>query len=208
MFTGIIHHQGTLRQTKRLASGNLRLSVACPPAVREELALDESIAVEGVCLTVVALGKNTFEAEIMPETLRLTTFGSLAKGASVNLETSLKAGTSVSGHFVMGHVDGLGTLKSRAEDGGAVIMTIKIPRALSPLITTKGSIAVNGVSLTVTNRAKTAFSVALIPHTIAKTTLGELKVGDKVNLEVDPIQRAVVEYLRHFPLHQPNNIYT
>ena len=160
------------------------------------LALGESIAVDGACLTVTAKQARRFRVDVSPETLRRTTLGRLAKGARVNIERALRVGDRLGGHVVLGHVDGVGTLERIAPDGDWVLYRFRAPRALVPYLVEKGSIAVDGVSLTVFACRKGAFTVALIPHTLAKTTLGTRRPGDGVNLEADVLLKHVAALVR------------
>ncbi len=191
MFTGIVGEAGALAaRTPRGTSARLVVRCGFPT-----LALGESIAVDGVCLTVDAVRKDGFEADASSETLARTTLGALAVGAKVNLERALAVGDRLGGHIVSGHVDGVGVLASRTEMGaGAVKMTFTPPAALRRFVAEKGSITVSGVSLTV-NDVTDGFSVMLIPHTLGKTSLGGLKAGDAVNLEVDVLARYVARLI-------------
>lgn len=203
MFTGIIHHQASIRRVDRLANGNVRFAFRVPAAVRRRLRVDDSVAVNGVCLTVLALGRDSFSTEAIAETLRLTTLGGFQPGQPVNIELSLRARDALSGHMVMGHVDGAGVITALAPDGGSRRLTIAPPPALMAYFAPKGTVALNGVSLTITEVTPKTFGVALIPHTLKKTNLGQLKPGAQVNIEVDSIARLVVGYLRNAkPLRQ------
>lgn len=197
MFTGIIHHQGRVTEVERQASGNVRLTIAAPAGIRRGLKIYESIAAAGVCLTVIKLGRRSFSAELMPETLRRTTLGALKPGAPVNLERSLRLGDRLSGHLVMGHVDGTALIKTIKKDGGARVLTLEPPAKLMPFITPKGTITLAGVSLTITMTTARQFRVALIPHTLKKTTLGKVKVGQSLNLEIDPFARLTLNFLKN-----------
>jgi riboflavin synthase len=166
------------------------------PRALPRLALGESIAVDGACLTVTARQARRFRVDVSPETLRRTTLGRLAKGARVNIERALRVGDRLGGHVVLGHVDGVGTLERIAPDGDWVLYRFRAPRALVPYLVEKGSIAVDGVSLTVFACRKGEFTVALIPHTLAKTTLGTRRPGDGVNLEGDVLLKHVAAMVR------------
>ena len=166
------------------------------PRALPRLALGESIAVDGACLTVTAKQARRFRVDVSPETLRRTTLGRLATGARVNIERALRVGDRLGGHVVLGHVDGVGTLERIAPDGDWVLYRFRAPRALVPYLVEKGSIAVDGVSLTVFACRKGAFTVALIPHTLAKTTLGTRRPGDGVNLEADVLLKHVAALVR------------
>jgi riboflavin synthase len=178
MFTGIVVEQGeVVEPPPRL--------VLRAPGVAADAALGDSIAIDGCCLTVVAAEGERLSFDAVPETLRRTTLGSLRSGALVNLEPALRAGDRMGGHVVQGHVDGVGSLVSAEPDGDAVNMTFQAPQAVLRYVIEKGSIGVNGVSLTVTAFDDETFSVSVIPHTRAVTNLGRLAAGDEVNLEAD-----------------------
>jgi len=194
MFTGIVEEVGGIERLARRSSG-LLARIACP-GFGKGLGLGESVAVDGVCLTVVRRGADWFEAEISPETCRRTTFGGARAGRRVNLERPLSASARLGGHFVQGHVDATGAVASVRAAGDFVDMSFRFPAALAGLIVQKGSIAVNGVSLTVSGMARSTFSVALIPHTMKATTLSLLKQGDAVNLEVDILAKYVQALLK------------
>jgi riboflavin synthase len=179
MFTGLIEEVGRV-----VEATPTRLGVECR-TVLEDTELGGSIAVDGVCLTVAELNGNTFTADVMAETLRRTTLGSLAPGHPVNLERALKADGRIGGHFVQGHVDGVAALAAREEGN----MAFAAPNSLAKYIARKGAISINGVSLTVVAVDDAVFSVSLIPSTLAGTNLGGLKVGDTVNLEVDVVAK-------------------
>ncbi|MDR2378030.1 MAG: riboflavin synthase [Bifidobacteriaceae bacterium] len=181
MFTGLIEEVGRV-----VEATPTRLGVECR-VVLEDAKLGDSIAVNGVCLTVAELGPDVFAADVMAETLRRTNLGSLAPGQPVNLERALAADGRIGGHIVLGHVDAVGALAAR-EDGN---LAFAAPAALAKYIVRKGSIAINGVSLTVVAVDDAVFSVSLIPVTLAGTNLGGLKVGDTVNLEVDILAKQL-----------------
>jgi riboflavin synthase len=190
MFTGLIEATGTLASLAP-RGGDLRLRVACAPLPGEPLALGESIAVSGACLTVVAHDAQGFEADVSNETLALTTLGSLGVGDTVNLERALLPTTRLGGHLVSGHVDGLGQIAAIAPDARSQRWRIAAPRALLRYVAAKGSICVDGVSLTVNAVDDAGFEVNLIPHTVAHTAFARSRVGDAVNLEVDLLARYV-----------------
>jgi len=166
------------------------------PRPLPRLAIGESIAVDGACLTVTAKQKRRFRVDVSPETLRRTTLGRLAKDARVNLERALRVGDRLGGHVVLGHVDGVGTLEKIEPDGDWLLYRFRAPGALLPFLVEKGSIAVDGVSLTVFACRAGRFTVALIPHTLAKTTLGTRRPGDGVNLEADVLLKHIGAMLR------------
>ena len=194
MFTGIITGVGRIA-AREPRGGDLRLTVATGNLPFETPQLGESIAVNGVCLTVVAFDAASFQADVSTETLALTTLGRLADEAPVNLERALRASDRLGGHLVSGHVDGLAVAESFAEDARAVRWRFAAPSALLRYIAHKGSVCVDGVSLTVNAVDDTGFEVALIPHTVAHTAFHALQVGDAVNIEIDLLARYVERLL-------------
>lgn len=193
MFTGIIEGTGRVTACGR-AGADVRLRIEAP--FLEEPRRGESVATDGVCLTVVAGGAGWFEAIASPETLSRTTLGRLSRGDRVNLERPLRVGDRLGGHLVQGHVDAVAIVESSRPEGSGRRVRIGIPAGLQDLIVMKGSIAVDGVSLTVAARLPQAFEVALIPETLAITRLSEYAAGTRVNLEVDMMGRYVIEYLK------------
>ena len=190
MFTGIIQDLG--RVSAREARGvDARLTIATQRLDLSGVAIGDSICVQGVCLTVTSLAGSAFTADVSHETLSLTTLGELQTGSPVNLEPSLRAGDPLGGHLVSGHVDGVAEVSAASKDGDSLRLTITPPRALARYIARKGSVTVDGVSLTVNEVSGEAFGVNLIPHTQAVTTLGALRVGARVNLEIDTVARYV-----------------
>jgi riboflavin synthase len=194
VFTGII--ETTARLEGRSASGGGARLVLATPRALPALAIGESIAVNGACLTVTTRRGRSFTVDVSPETLRRTTLGRLARGSRVNLERALRAGDRMGGHIVQGHVDGVGRLEAIRPDGDWIRYSFDVPRPLAPYLVEKGSIAVDGVSLTVASCRGRRFTVALIPHTLAATTLGERHPGDPVNLEADVLLKQIVSMLR------------
>jgi len=194
LFTGIIQSTGRVERQQPNGAG-ARLTIATPRPL-PGLAVGESIAVNGACLTVIARRSRAFTLDVAPETLRRTTLGHLAAGARVNLERSLRMGDRLGGHIVQGHVDGVGRLETITPDGAWFAYRFRAPRALSPYLIEKGSIAIDGVSLTVFACRGPTFTVALIPHTLAETTLGERGPGDRVNLEADVLLKHIESMLR------------
>ncbi|MFB3816515.1 MAG: riboflavin synthase [Candidatus Methylomirabilales bacterium] len=187
MFTGIVEAVGRVRAMARAGAG-ARIAIAAP-GILASLRVGESLAVDGVCLTVTAREADAVRADVSAETLARTTLGRRRPGDAVNLERPVQAGQPLGGHLVTGHVDAVGTIASRRGHGQEEIVRIRFPRALAPLLVLKGSIAVDGISLTVAELAPDAFGVALIPHTARATTLGRKRVGDLVNLEADLIAK-------------------
>jgi len=189
MFTGIIQSVGVIQEARAARGGTMLVLEGTVPG--EPLALGESIAVSGPCLTVQEVRPRGFAVFTSEETLRRTTLGRAAAGRPVNLERALRLGDRLGGHLVTGHVDGMGRLQQALPVGEARQLTFWMPADLRPLIAPKGSIAVDGVSLTVNEVRGDRFSVMVIPHTLAVTTLGRLRPGDEVNLEADPLARYV-----------------
>lgn len=193
MFTGLIAELGTVKALNRQGI-SYHLTVNAKK-IQENLKIGDSVAVNGVCLTVVDKQEDSFTADVMPETVRLTNIGLLQVGDKVNLERTLRLCDGLDGHLVTGHVEGLGVIKSKQQEGIAVIVTIETEARLLKYILTKGSIAIDGISLTVIRTDETSFAVSLIPHTAKETTLGFKAVGDKVNLETDIIGKYVERML-------------
>jgi riboflavin synthase len=189
MFTGLVQALGTVK-TVTDGQGGRRLRVA-EPTLAPGLVLGESVAVDGACLTVVARGADGFEFEVGPETLAKTTLGALAAGDRVNLERALRVGDPLGGHFVTGHIDCIGTVLDETVTGDWLTVRFGFPAGFDALLVGKGSVAVNGVSLTIVETADARFSVMLIPHTRDHTTLGAKKPGAAVNLEFDLIAKHV-----------------
>ncbi|MCI2418583.1 riboflavin synthase [Saccharopolyspora sp. K220] len=184
MFTGIVEELGTIDAVEPLADGS-RLTIS-GPVVTEDAGHGDSIAVNGVCLTVVAVGDGRFTVDVVAETLRRSSMKGIAIGDRVNLERAMALGDRLGGHIVQGHVDGTGVLRGTEADG---LTRFEIPRRLSRYLVEKGSITVDGVSLTVVEAGETGFSVALIPTTKQLTTLGLREPGDEVNIEVDVLAK-------------------
>ncbi|MCJ0825670.1 riboflavin synthase [Luteimonas sp. 50] len=194
MFTGLIAGVGRLA-ARESRGGDARLRIAVGTLPFADVALGESIAVNGVCLTVVAFDGDGFEADASSETLGLTTLGALPVGAALNLERALRAGDRLGGHLVSGHVDGVGRVLRIAQDARAQRWAFAAPAPLLRYIALKGSVCVDGVSLTVNAVDDAGFEVALVPHTVAHTAFAGTAVGDAVNLEVDLVARYVERLL-------------
>lgn len=195
MFTGLVQALGTVRAAEPDGHGGRRFRVA-EPAVAPQLALGESVAVNGACMTVTALWEDWFAFEAGPESLARTTLGQLAPGDRVNLERALRAGDLLGGHFVTGHVDAVGRVLEVLTNGEWRTVWFGLPREYAELLVEKGSVAVDGVSLTVVDARADRFSVMLIPHTQAHTTLGTKAAGDAVNLEFDLLAKHVRRLVR------------
>lgn len=194
MFTGLVEELGVLRRLIRGAdSAHLHISAA---KVLDGISIGDSIAVNGVCLTVVDYDRDSFTADVMAETLARTNLGGLTPGRRVNLERALRLGGRLGGHLVSGHIDGVGTIVRREDRDIAVLVTIAAPPAVMRYIVKKGSVAVDGISLTVVETDAGSFQVSLIPHTARSTTLGYKRNGDTVNLEGDMIGKYVEKFLQ------------
>ena len=188
MFTGIVEGTGTIAEVKSTGGGfRVRIHTALAP----ELKIGESLAVNGVCLTAILIDGEHVLADVGPETARVTTFGGLQREQQVNLERPLRADGRVDGHFVLGHVDGVGVIEEIRAEGESHWLTIGFPPALAALFIRKGSVAIDGISLTVAGLGERQFDVMVIPFTWASTTLKALRKSDKVNLECDMIGKYV-----------------
>ena len=196
MFTGIVAAVGTVREAKP-ARGGRRLIIDAGRLGLRDVAVGDSIAVNGACLTVVARNARTFEADVSLETLACTT--GFAKGSRVNLEKALRLADRLGGHLVAGHVDGVGAVTRLKPAGGNRVMAVRAPGALAKYIARKGSVAVNGVSLTVNAVKGAEFVVNLIPQTLAASNLGALRARDRVNLEVDMVARYIEQLFSASP---------
>jgi len=192
MFTGIITDLGHVRRLRRGVGLQLTIATAFPI---EEIALGASIACSGPCLTVVAVEPGAFSVEASAETLACSTLGDWIEGSPVNLERALRLGDELGGHLVSGHVDGVARLVERRPEGDSVRFTIEAPAELMRYIAPKGSVALDGISLTVNEVEDTRFGVNLIPYTLAHTNLGDAAPGQRMNLEIDPIARYVARLL-------------
>ncbi len=193
MFTGIVQATGVVRSVRQYAAG-ARLVIDAPD-LRRPLLDGASVCVDGACLTVVRSDDSMIEFDVVPETLSRSTLGALATGNVVNLEPSLRVGDSLDGHMVQGHVDGTARVANIRAAGPERVWTFSPEQALMPFIIPKGSVALDGVSLTIAHVERDSFTVALIPTTLGRTTLGQLKVGDRVNVETDILARTVVATL-------------
>jgi len=195
MFTGIVREIGSVEELKRSERG-ARLRIRAKLAA--ELGEGDSVSVSGACLTVASVSDGAFEADVANQTLSVTTLGELEPGAPVNLEPPLRAGDPLGGHLVQGHVDGMGEVMAAWADGFARRLRLAAPRELARFIVERGSVTVDGVSLTVSALADDGFEVSLIPETLERTTLGELANGGQVNLEVDVIARYAERLVQGF----------
>jgi riboflavin synthase len=197
MFTGIIEAIGEIKRVEQ-QQGDVRLTVATNDLNLSDAQLGDSIAVNGVCLTAIELSEKQFVADVSNETLSATTMADIKAGSPVNLECALQAQTRLGGHMVSGHVDGVGRILERKPDARSVRFTFEMPSEISRYVAQKGSICIDGISLTVNTVDDVSFSVNIVPHTLEMTTLGRRNVGDAVNLEVDVIAR----YLERLMLGQ------
>lgn len=193
MFTGIVEEIGTVRHVARTDSG-LRLEIACE-RVMERLAIDDSVSVSGVCLTAIARDDHAFSSDVVPETLSRTTLGRLARGSHVNLEHAATPTTALGGQLLQGHVDATATLLKRTPEGEGARLRFSMPKGLARYMVEKGSVALDGVSLTLAAVAARSFDIAIVPHTAHRTTIGSLREGDVVNVEVDIIAKYVERLL-------------
>jgi riboflavin synthase len=194
MFTGIVLDVGRI-EARTKPAGDARLTISVNTLDLSRVSVGDSICVQGVCLTALAITGRTFEADVSAETLSHTTLGELEAGSRVNLEPALRVGDPLGGHLVSGHVDGAGQVISVSEDAGSLRVTIEAPQALARFIARKGSVTVDGVSLTVNEVDGLRFGVNLIPHTRTATTLSRLSAGVRVNLEIDQVARYVERLL-------------
>ncbi len=193
MFTGIVEEVGVVRHIEETPSGQ-RIEIAAE-RVLERLAVDDSIDVAGACLTVIARDDRSFTVLAVPETCARTTLGQLVRGSRVDLERAATPQTALGGHIVQGHIDATTPLVERRAEGDGAVLRFSLPKDLSRYVVAKGFIAIDGVSLTVATLARTTFDVTLIPHTASRTTLGTLREGDRVNVEVDVIGKYVERLL-------------
>jgi len=194
MFTGIVEEIGAIAMLDKTLAGT-RVTILAS-TVMGDLKTGDSVSVNGTCLTVVSRSERDFSVEVSPETLSVTTLGSMAVGTPVNLERAMKLHERIGGHLVAGHVDGVGVIRSRRQEGNTIIFVIEAPPAILRYCVGKGSITVDGISLTINEVGDHSFSIAIIPHTAKVTTLGLKQVNDPVNLEVDLIGKYVERLLQ------------
>lgn len=188
MFSGIIESKGQVKRIERF-DRDCRMTIETGNLSLEEARIGDSIAVNGVCLTAITLSKHQFSADVSFETLSCTTLSSCREGEAVNLERALSVSDRLNGHIVSGHVDGVAALINRVDDGQSIRLSFDAPQALQRYIAVKGSVTVNGISLTVNEVNEQGFGVNIVPHTAKVTTLGDIQCGDKVNIEVDILAR-------------------
>lgn len=194
MFTGIVEEMGAITVLKKTLAG-AKLTILAT-TVMADLKIGDSVSVNGICLTVVSKTDRDFSVEVSPETLSVTTLGNYPVGMPVNLEQAMKLNERIGGHLVAGHVDGVGVIRSRQQDANAILLAIEAPQNILRYCVAKGSITVDGVSLTINDLNEKGFSVAIIPHTAKVTTLGLKQVNDSVNLESDLIGKYVERLLQ------------
>ncbi|MDP2708496.1 MAG: riboflavin synthase [bacterium] len=194
MFSGIVEKTGELKKIEK-RQGKIYFTIRAGDFLRG-VKTGDSIANDGVCLTVVKKAGGNFMVELMPETLRLTKFSQSEVGDMINLEKSLRLGDRISGHFVLGHVDAVGVVDKVNRRGADAGLTVKVPAKIMKYLAYKGSVSLNGASLTVSGRSKNRFKVSLISHTLNLTNLGKLKIGDKVNIEVDTVARYLENLIK------------
>lgn len=202
MFTGLIQQVGAVKSLARSGGGAVLAIELETPA--EQLKIGDSIAVNGVCLTVAKLSAGRAEFDISPETLKISNIAALRPGSKVNIEPTLKPSGRIGGHFVLGHIDGTAKIKQIKKQAGFTEITLTAGLKLLSQLIPKGSVAVDGVSLTVAALEKDTFTVALIPQTLKETTLGSAKITDTVNIEIDIITKTVKKYLENIPPKKDN----
>lgn len=194
MFTGIIEEKGTVINIDHVSERAVQLTIESAK-VTEDVQIGDSIAINGICLTVTTFTSNTFQVDVMPETIKATSLNTLTTGSHVNLERAMAGNGRFGGHFVSGHVDSTGTIVKKWSEENAIYYEIEIPEDLSPFLLMKGSIAVDGISLTVFGVRENIFTISLIPHTVTETILGEKDTGDIVNIECDMLAKHVQNML-------------
>ena len=194
MFTGIVEEMGVVKAVDRTLTG-AKLSVLAS-IVMEDLAIGDSVSVNGACLTVVSRAEREFAVDVSTETLSVTSLGQVSSGAPVNLERAMKLHQRIGGNLVSGHVDGVGAVRSRRQDGNTLLLTIEAPKEILRYCVPKGSITVDGISLTINELTDRSFGIAVIPHTAKVTTLGLKQPGETVNLESDLIGKYVERLLQ------------
>lgn len=194
MFTGLIEELGTMK--KIIHRGNTLVLVIAAEKIMTDLHVGDSIAVNGVCLTVTKFTKDYFEADVMPETFKHTSLASLKEGSKVNLERAMAANGRFGGHFVTGHIDGTGTIQKRSHVENAILIEIEIPEEFSQFVLERGSIAIDGTSLTIFKAAPNSVTVSLIPHTAKEAVLGLKREGEIVNLEFDVMAKYFYSFMQ------------
>jgi riboflavin synthase len=203
MFTGLVTDIGTIASIKREAKG-LILRIECPGDFLSDTRVGESIAVSGVCLTVTQIENQIFHSDISSESAKRTTIPSWRSGRKVNLEKSLRPDGKLGGHFVMGHVDGVAKISGVIKQGEAELITFESSPEIVRMVVPKGSVAIDGISLTPTDRKDSTFTIAVIPHTLEKTTLANARVGEEINVEIDIFALYIFEFLKSAGLVSDN----
>lgn len=193
MFTGIVEEKGTISRLKE--TGDAIVMTISAKTVLEDVKMGDSVSVNGVCLTVTDFSHSTFTVDMMPETVRNTSLRNLSSGSKVNLERAMAANGRFGGHFVSGHVDGIGTIRSKKPEYNAVYFEIEVAKHLRDYMTMKGSVAVDGTSLTIFGLTDTTFTISIIPHTLDETVIGSKGPGDIVNIECDMLAKYMDELL-------------
>lgn len=194
MFTGIIEEKGKIKEVTQNSEQAFEFEIEANK-IMEDMNLGDSISIDGVCLTVTEFNKDTFQVDVMPETVKATSIKNLKKDSEVNLERAMLATTRLGGHFVTGHVDGIGEIVEKTKSENAIYYTLKIPQALTKYLIDKGSVTVDGISLTVFGIKNEELVISLIPHTVSHTVLGSKVVGDIVNIECDLLAKHVEKQL-------------
>lgn len=193
MFTGIVEEKGTIQQMNR-SGDSIEMKIRAKK-ILDDVQLGDSIAVNGVCLTVTQFDEKSFSVDVMPETVRATSLNDLTIGSEVNLERAMSANGRFGGHFVSGHVDGVGKIRSKRREYNAVYYEIEVPKNLRKYMIMKGSVAVDGTSLTIFGLSDDSFTISIIPHTLEETVIGNKGVGDIVNVECDMLAKYIEELL-------------
>lgn len=195
MFTGIVEEMGVVQQVRQ-SDETMVLSIEAKK-VLEDVKIGDSISVNGVCLTVTSFTSSQFTVDVMPETIRATSLRGLGRGTAINLERAMQAGGRFGGHFVSGHVDGIGTIVKKVQEQNAVYYEIEVAPNLRKYMIDKGSVAVDGTSLTIFSVDETSFTISIIPHTLEQTVIGKKDVGDIVNIECDMIGKYIEQFISH-----------
>jgi len=190
MFTGIVEEVGSIKRIQKTANQSMQLEIIAE-TVLEDVELGDSIAVNGICLTVTTYSKNSFSVDVMPETIKATSLNGLKTHSPVNLERAMAANGRFGGHFVTGHIDTTGTIIKKEAQENAVYYEIEVPRHLEAYFVEKGSVAIDGISLTIFENRATSLLLSIIPHTVSETTLGAKETGDIVNIECDMLLKHV-----------------
>lgn len=200
LFTGIVEEKGIVNKLNYISLQSVEMTIGSEK-VLEDVHAGDSISVNGICLTVTNHSENEFQVEVMPETIKATSLNALTEGSKVNLERSMAANGRFGGHFVSGHVDGVGKITRRQEQENAIYYCLEIPEELMKYFTLKGSVAVDGISLTVFGVGSNTFTISLIPHTVLETVLGEKKEGDMVNIECDMLAKHIDNMLNQMDIN-------